>query len=308
MTSLDLLRRGIGQGLNFPENVSIIGRVEGAGISSEHGESLIPPAGLSLSELSFCGKNLQIPEIEMAILSDDWESTVILSKISPLNTSLALAQDPGFRAIIRNDTASEYDAENLCQYLEKRQAEGSMCISGEFLKFEKAWRRDEMNHTLGFAMIEALLFSASVSEILTEIRSESPNFTPLVERGLFDDEFTTAVVIAYDEISTARAYAEDWKTRYPKFENPVILEWIKKVAADESRHFYNIISVIKRCHAERIPEIPSVLKRILEWERSEHEYGRTFVLDHTGEQFTGVFINKAASILLKQFNFSLADI
>ena len=209
------------------------------------------------------------------------------------NTSLALASDPGFQAIIRNDTESEYDANNFCTRLAERVAEGTLSLSPEFLKFEKAWRRDEMNHTLGFAMIESLLYGKTVGQIFEEIGSISPDFRPLEERGLLDDEFAVAIVIAYDEVSTALSYRDDFYHRYPKFDSPVLAEWIRRVASDEGHHFRNIVAVVKKNHAHRLPEVPALVRRILDWEESEHTYQRTFVLDHTGPQFTDGFISNA---------------
>lgn len=276
------------------------------------GGNLCIPEGMkkefSLSALEFCGKHIEVPEVALAILGDNWESTVMLSKVSRENTSLELANDPAFRSLVRNDTASEFDADNLCRYLESRVAAGELTLTPEFKKFEKAWRRDEMNHALGFAMVESLLYGSSVEDIFNEVRAGVPNFKALADLGFFEDEFTTSILIAYDEISTTRAYAQDYHERYPKFHNPVLLEWIKRVAGDEGRHFKNIVNVVKQCHADRIPEIPGLLRKIMAWETSEHEYGRTFVLDHTTEQFSHDFMNKSAARLLNQFGFSLSDI
>jgi hypothetical protein len=262
----------------------------------------------TLDTLEFCGKHIAIPEISFCVAADNWESTSMLSCISPNNTSRALARDPGFREILRNDATSEFDANNLCDYLEKRVQAGSLVLSAEFMKFEKAWRRDEMNHALGFAMLEAFLYDVTVEDVFAELRSAEPNFTPLAERGFFEDEFTTAVVIAYDEISTTLSYRDDQITRYPKFNNPVMIEWIRRVANDEGHHFRNIVSLIKTKHANRICEIPKLVERIWEWELSEHTYGRTFVLDHTGEQFTRGFMLNALDKLLKQFRFNVRDL
>jgi hypothetical protein len=262
----------------------------------------------TLDALGFCGKELEVPTSPFRVLTSDWQSTELLAGISPGNTSLALASDPSFQAIIRNDTESEYDANNFCTRLAERVAEGSLSLSPEFLKFEKAWRRDEMNHTLGFAMIESLLYGKTVGQIFEEIGSASPDFRPLEERGLLDDEFAVSIVIAYDEVSTALSYRDDFYNRYPKFDSPVLAEWIRRVASDEGHHFRNIVAVVKKNHAHRLPEVPALVRRILDWEESEHTYQRTFVLDHTGPQFTGGFISNAVSKLLKQFRYSLSDL
>jgi hypothetical protein len=261
-----------------------------------------------LATFEFCGKHIEAPEIALAILGDNWESTSMLSQLSPNDICRELATEPGFKRILRNDTAAEYDAENLCRYLEERSLTGDLSLTPAFKKFEKSWRRDEMNHAFGFAMLESLLFDISVDDIFRELRLGVPNFKVLADQGFFDDEFSTSVVIAYDEISTTRSYAEDYRMRYPKFKNGILLDWIKQVAIDERRHFTNIVNVIKTEHANRIPEIPELLSRILKWENSEHEYGRTFVLDHTGEQFTPNFINKSAEKFLQQFGFGLGDL
>jgi hypothetical protein len=277
------------------------------GTSDAYSEVVLAKS-ISLSTIEFCGKRIDVPEIELCMKADNWESTVMLAEIGPHNTSRSLAADAGFRKILRNDTEAEFDANNLCDYLEARATAGTLALSPEFRAFEKLWRRDEMNHALGFAMIESFLYGVSVEQIFQELREQRPRFSPLEERGFFADEFTTAVVIAYDEIATTRSYSEDKKDRYPQFENPALVDWIGNVAADESRHFHNIISVIKHNHANRIQEIPGLVRKILDWEQSPHEYERTFVLDHTGVQFTNTFVADATRILLKQFGFSLEDL
>ena len=89
----------------------------------------------TLDALGFCGKELEVPTIPFRVLTSDWQSTELLAGISPHNTSLVLASDPGFQAIIRNDTESEYDANNFCTRLAERVAEGTLSLSPEFLKF-----------------------------------------------------------------------------------------------------------------------------------------------------------------------------
>jgi hypothetical protein len=88
----------------------------------------------------------------------------------------------------------------------------------------------------------------------------------------------------------------------------VLVEWIRRVASDEGHHFRNIVAVVKKNHAHRLPEVPALVRRILDWEESEHTYQRTFVLDHTGPQFTDGFISNAVGKLLKQFRYSLSDL
>jgi hypothetical protein len=115
-----------------------------------------------------------MPEIELCMKADNWESTVMLAEIGPHNTSRSLAADAGFRKILRNDTEAEFDANNLCDYLEARATAGTLALSPEFRAFAKLWRRDEMNHALGFAMIESFFLGLNGVEQLQEHREHRP--------------------------------------------------------------------------------------------------------------------------------------
>jgi hypothetical protein len=253
----------------------------------------------NLNTLEYCGKQLKLPEIAMAIQADNWESTKLLDGVNETNTRLDLRNRDGYREVLRFASASEYDAENLCNYIDECQRSGQLQLSAEFRHFEKAWRRDEMNHTIGFVLLESIVFGHAPECVMQELRDRPPNFLPMQDAGLLEDEFTISVAIAYDEITTTRGYADDIKTVYPAFENSAIMAWIRKVAADESRHFQNIVRVIKRNHSHRIGQIAQVVRKLLDWDTSSRDYSATFLMDHDGLAEEQVL--ESARILLRQF-------
>jgi hypothetical protein len=261
------------------------------------GESL---RELTTASLHFCGKDIRVPEIDLAMKADNWDSSLMLENIRRSDVAVESIPDlSAFYESCRRNTQAEYDADKLCTYLERRVEAGTIYLSPEFRAFEKGWRRDELNHAIGFAMLEALLHrDASTMEAeyicarFSELRAQEATFQRLEEQGFLKDEFTTAVTIAYDEIRTAMEYTVNARVDFPRFDistGGVLTQWIVGVARDEAHHWSNICMVIRRNHPDRLREVPELVGRMVEFETSaQYEYTGTFVFDHpSGESDVG---------------------
>ncbi len=264
-----------------PEDASIADRSFGASLRD-----------ITTQSLQFCGKGLFMPEIDLAMKADNWESSVMLEGVCRSHVAVERIQNlADFYESCRRNTQAEYDADKMCTYLEGRVEAGTLTLSPEFIAFEIGWRRDELNHAIGFAMLEALLNKdASTMEAdyiharFDELRAQAGSFKALEEQGFLEDEFTTAVTIAYDEIRTAMEYSLNARKDFPVFDRSVdgvLTRWITGVARDEAHHWSNICSVIKKNHAHRLGEVPQLVERMVRFETSaDYNYTGTFVFDH----------------------------
>jgi hypothetical protein len=259
----------------------------------------LPHTAFDLLGIDYCGRDAPVISAGPPVLAAPWDPRAVLAGV----TRDTLTIDPDFvrelEPILWNDLCSEYDAENFCRYLDDRERAGTLRRTPEFRAFEAAWRKDELNHTIGYATLYALLYEATVPAVLDRLRARPVDFAPIAH--LLADEFRMCVALAYDEIATTRSYKDDLDTRYPRFANPALLDWIRRVTRDEGFHFANIIRVIKKNHAHRARELPAVLDELVAWDSTGGEYQGTFVLDHEGGQFTPGFLAECRRLILRQF-------
>lgn len=197
-----------------------------------------------------------------------------------------------FRQILWGDLRAEHDAENLCQWLQQADC------SSEFTAFERVWRRDELNHFLGFRRLYCLLYGIDEASIDRQLKARVTNFELL--KDFLQDEFTIVLTIAYDEIATTLAYTDDYEM-YRSLGDRTCINWIKNVVRDEGIHFQNCIELLKRYHVSRINEIPDCLQELVKWDLQRHEYQGTFLFDRATEQFTPAFLDRCQQILLSHF-------
>jgi hypothetical protein len=111
-----------------------------------------------------------------------------------------------------------------------------------------------------------------------------------------EDELSICLVFAFDEIATYRSYVDDYPF-YDRCSAPQLGRWIRHVARDECLHFTNFVRLVRENHAERVCECGNILDEILAYDRSAEAYFGTFVLDHSGPQFTDEFLEDCASRL-----------
>jgi hypothetical protein len=129
------------------------------------------------------------------------------------------------RDIIWSDLSSEYDAEHFSDFL----SQSGLPFTPEFEAFKTGWRRDELNHYLGFRQIYSILYDKSPNSIDQAMAAHQPNFAPIQE--FLEDEFRICVLIAYDELATTRTYAQDIAL-YKSFGSMPLANWIKFVTKD----------------------------------------------------------------------------
>lgn len=227
--------------------------------------------------------------------SRPWQS---LDLIGGLTRSDILLPDEELKkhvALLEFDMNTEYDSENFCVYLEHRAKKG-MTFTPEFADFEKTWRRDELNHYLGYRRLLAMCGPDDEVALHRRVTGRPVNFAPIED--FLRDEFSICLVLAYDEITTANSCRMDF-SMFSSFGNPIFLEWIRRVARDEAYHFLNIVDVIKRRHAHRIPEARPFLKKLLNSEGEGKAYGSTFVMDHDPDRFPHSVLEKLVEKVLK---------
>ena len=121
------------------------------------------------------------------------------------------------------------------------------------------------------------------------------DFSPI--EGYLQDEFTICMVLAYDELVTANSCRMDFPL-FGAFGDARFLRWIRLVARDEAFHFLNILDVIRRQHAQRIPDAVDVLKRLRRYDGAGHPYLSTFVMDHDPNRFSADLLDSYCQKIL----------
>ena len=198
---------------------------------------------------------------------------------------VAAASRERLHSILYWDMTSEYDARFLSAYLRA----GAWTLSEEFWARERVWAADEERHFRGFQSVYERLFGAS-GAILERRR---PDFAPLAH--LFADEFSMALLLAYDELTTVRGYRVNLGF-YDQL-GPAFGRYVRMVIADEGRHYGSFLGLLRERHAHRFGEAERSLQCILDMEGTP--YAQTFVLDHDEEVYTQAVAIESASILLR---------
>jgi hypothetical protein len=235
--------------------------------------------------------------------SRPWSSLDVLRVVSPGDITLPADERAANAESLWEDLCSEYDAENLCLELERRHAAG-LDFSEEFWSLEKAWRRDEFNHYLGFRRLYSLMYDLSEDEIARRVSSRVPNFAPFDD--LLRDEFTLCLMLAYDELATTRSYAQDIPF-YRSLGHPAIGEWIVQVRADEALHYRNAVGVTLARHADRLAEAPAILSHILSLDLGSAAYEATFIFDHKGPTFPPEMLRGCVATVIEVLQRPQAD-
>jgi hypothetical protein len=128
------------------------------------------------------------------------------------------------------------------------------------------------------------------------VKTREADFSPL--ESYLVDEFSVCVVIAYDEVSTTKAYKMDFNL-YRSLGIPNLYSWIKQVTGDEARHFFNIVKVLKLNYPERLDEVPDPVERLIEHEHNGSDYRGTFVMNREGDYYTTDFLEDCRKRILR---------
>ena len=243
----------------------------------------------------FCGSTDVYPaDTQFQPKSILWSSHELIGQIQRNDIRLDSNMISEMKDGLWNDLCSEYDAENFCNYLKT----SGIKLSSDFKSFEYVWRRDELNHYLGFRQIYSLLYDISEDEITREVKSRTVNFEPL--KSMLQDEFKICLLIAYDEIATTKNYASEYEF-YTSFGPINFLRWVKNVTRDEAYHFNNCMELIGKNFKNRISEIPKLVDYFIDWDLNGGAYHGTFVLDHDGPYFTNEVLNACGDTMKNYF-------
>ena len=192
--------------------------------------------------------------------------------------------------------SSEFDSKHFLRYLLDRK---DLALTDAFIEFICLWHLDEQNHYRGLRKINSVLYQRSECEIHAEINSRKPNFDKI--SPLLSDEFTILVSIAFDEITSTRAYKQDFKL-FDSLGPRCLSTWIRNAARDEAAHYGNALKLIKLNHSSRLPELSEILNNIVSFETSEDfNYHNTFIFDHDTDDFSHELLVCSKNTILEVF-------
>lgn len=183
------------------------------------------------------------------------------------------------------DMTSEFDARFYSAHVRGLDVD----FSDEYCRAELQWAYDEAVHSGGLGRICQRYFGGDPEELA----ARRPDFGPIDH--LFRDEFTICCLGAYDELVTVRAYRSQLSLY--RALGPDVERFVRRVIADEGRHYGKFVAVIRRHHADRLDEVPDVVQEIAVAEGTP--YRATFVLDHDDDVFAEWMYDEARAILLR---------
>lgn len=190
--------------------------------------------------------------------------------------------------ILFEDVASEYDARFLAAHLRGLACE----FSPEFRSAVADWERDEELHYRAVLQVYLRDFDPARA-VFERLAGRRPDFAPL--GGLFTDEFSIAVLFAYDELCTVQAYTKN----LPHYDahDPELGERIRGIISDEGRHYAAFLRVARR-RRRGARELAAVLARIRD--TAGTPYAATFVLDHDDRELFDEAVHERAVRVLRR--------
>ncbi|MGB5957853.1 hypothetical protein [Pseudomonas sp.] len=223
----------------------------------------------------------------------DWSSVELLKDLSP-EVIIGNKEDIKYRQKhFWHDMSSEFDSKHFLIYLLKRK---DLKLSDEFLEFVCLWHLDEQNHYRGLRKINSVLYGQSEELIEHQLKSRKPDFDPI--EAFLTDEFTILLSIAFDEITSTRAYKQDFEL-FDSLGPSCLSTWIRNAAKDEAAHYGNAIKILKLRHQPRLKEAPAVLESILAHETSQtFTYNNTFIFDHDTDDFSPDLLRHSKSTII----------
>ncbi len=214
-----------------------------------------------------------------------WQATQLSRTWDSLGTVACPQAKRALHDSLWHSLASEYDARHLSAYL-RRQA---VPLSPAFWALEAAWAADEQNHFDGLCWLYRRLYEVSAAEVTSRLAQRQPDFAPL--SSLLSEEFRLCVVLAFDELASARAYARDIAS-YASLGAPAVA-LLRKLARDEMLHCRNAVDLLIRLHAPRLAEAEPIIAQVIAHDTSpQFSYRATFLLDQVIE--SSVSTNPAA--------------
>ncbi|KDM66227.1 hypothetical protein ACIDI_64c00010 [Acidiphilium sp. JA12-A1] len=195
------------------------------------------------------------------------------------------------------DMCAEHDAENLWDHICNKSG---LTYSKEFLAAMHEWRIDEQNHYIGLRQICSYMYEVGQDEIDHQLDQRKPDFGPISH--FISDEFKICVVLAYDELVSARGYkmfVEEFKQFGPK----EYVTWVLNASRDEALHYQNFLDVAKVVHHGTRAAVDEIMRDIVLYETNpEMTYNATFLMDHTEETFERSFLVDCATTVAANFS------
>lgn len=230
----------------------------------------------------------------MPLKSYEWSSIDLLKDLSRKDI-ICTEEFKNYReSFFWHDMGSEYDSINFLYYLMRNE---SLNLSNDFLEFVSIWYLDEQNHYRGMRKIVSTIYNVDEDEVDNIVKSKSSDFNEI--SSFLCDEFTILLSIAFDEITSTRAYKQDFKI-YDKFGSESMSKWVRLAARDEAAHYANAMMLLNKHHSHRFGEAPGILNKIVKMEISDgFEYNNTFIFDHDTVEFTDDLIASSRDSMLK---------
>lgn len=223
----------------------------------------------------------------------DWSSVELLKELSPATITKNKKDIKRRQENLWHDMSSEFDSKHFLLYLLKRK---DLNLSDEFLEFTCLWHLDEQNHYRGLRKINSVLYGQSEELIERQLNAREPDFGA-IEKFL-TDEFTILLSIAFDDITSTRAYKQDFDF-FDSLGPSCLSTWIRNAARDEAAHYGNTITILKLRHSSRLKEAPTILDNILAHETSQSfTYNNTFLFDHNTDDFSHELLQHSKSTII----------
>lgn len=200
------------------------------------------------------------------------ESLCALAASDPAPAKVTHALRVQLHDTLWHSLSSEYDARHLSTFLR----ESALDLSGAFWSLESAWAEDEHRHYRALRWLYSHIYSVDESQLDAQLQQRQPNFDPL--RPLLRDEFSLCVILAFDELASARSYARD-RARFRPLGTAAVrlFHW---AARDEFLHCRNAVDLVRARHADRLADVPTVLAQAIAHDTSpQRRYDATFLLD-----------------------------
>lgn len=192
-------------------------------------------------------------------------------------------------ATLRVDVESEFDARFLAEYLGTRDWPMTEALRVTLQR----WLIDENLHQKLFLQVYEAAFPDTYETLLQDLlgRDHKVVFGPL--EHLMGDEFEVLCLLAYDELSTVKAY----QALIPQYLQlgPSMGPLLYMVIRDEGRHYAAFARLLRSQHAGRISESAAQIEKIRAAEGTP--YANTFVLDHDCDDWTDTILDEAVSQL-----------
>ncbi|QXI32220.1 MULTISPECIES: hypothetical protein [Pseudomonas] len=230
----------------------------------------------------------------IGLKSYDWSSVDLLKDLTSESITGSQEVIKSRQEHFWHDMSSEFDSKHFLIYLINRS---DLKLSDDFLEFVCLWHLDEQNHYRGLRKINSVLYGFLEDDIDRAIKSRQPEFDSI--SSFMADEFTILVSIAFDEITSTRAYKQDFKL-FDSLGPDCLSEWIRNAAKDEAAHYGNAIKLLKKNHSSRFNELPVILDKIVSLETSDgFGYNNTFIFDHDTDDFSNELLIDSKNTILE---------